>query len=193
VYHTTNAVVRGGYGGFGCGRSNGRDHGCGDFGHGNGSQENNYNPNLYNNLQCQLCGKKGHVVQKCFNRFDHSFSGEEKGAAPATTSYGIDTNWYMDSSATDHITSDLDKPFVHDKYGGNDQVHTASDPGMKIQHIDSTTLHTPSHDLVLRNILHVTAANKNLVSIHHFASDNQVFFELQPWHFLLRIGVTSHP
>jgi hypothetical protein len=61
--------TRGGRGGFGRGR-------------GNDSQENNYiSRNPHSNLQCQLCGKKGHVVQKCFKWFNHSFSGEEKIAA----------------------------------------------------------------------------------------------------------------
>jgi hypothetical protein len=32
----------------------------------------------------------------------------------------------MDTGATDHITSDLEKLTVHDKYYGGDQVHTAS-------------------------------------------------------------------
>jgi hypothetical protein len=74
-YHATNAVTRGGRGGFGRGHGNGR-------GRGNGSQENNYiGRNPHSNLQCRLCGKKGHVVQKCFKWFDHSFSGEEKIAA----------------------------------------------------------------------------------------------------------------
>jgi hypothetical protein len=126
------------------------------------------------------------VVQKCFKRFDRSFTGEEKVTSPATTSYGIDTNWYADSGATDHITSDLDKLSIRDKYGGNDQVHTASGSGMKIQHIGSTTLHTPSHDLVLNNILHVPTANKNLVSVHRLTLDNHVFLELHPWYFLIK-------
>jgi hypothetical protein len=86
----------------------------------------------------------------------------------------------VDAGAIDHITSDLDKMSVRDKYGGGDQVHTASDTSMKIRHIGSTTLHTPSHQLILKNILYVPAANKNLVSIHRFVHDNQVFFELHP-------------
>ena len=28
-----------------------------------------------NKLQCQLCGRMGHVVMKCYYRFDQSFSG----------------------------------------------------------------------------------------------------------------------
>jgi hypothetical protein len=178
-YHATNAAARGGRGSFG--------HGRGDPGRGNGGRENNYNSSSRGNLQCQLFGKKGHVVQKCFKHFDRNFSGEEKTAAPATTSYGIYTNWYADSGATDHITGDLDKLAIRDKYGG-DQVHKTNGSGMKIWHIRSTTLHTPSHDLVFKNVLHVPDANKNLVSIHHLALDNHVFLELHLWFFLSRIG-----
>jgi hypothetical protein len=36
------------------------------------------------------------------------------------TSYGVDTNWYMDSGATDNITSDLEKLSIHDRYKGHD-------------------------------------------------------------------------
>jgi hypothetical protein len=86
----------------------------------------------------------------CYKRFDRSFSVEEKVATPATTSYGIDTNWYVDLGATDYITSDLDKLSVWDKYAGNDQVHTASSSGMEIQHIGNSILHTPSRDLILK-------------------------------------------
>jgi hypothetical protein len=107
-------------------------------------------------------------------------------ASLATTSCGIDTNWYVDSGATGHITSDLDKLSVRDKYGGSDQVHTASGSGMEIQHIGSTTLHTPSRDLILNNILHVPTANKNLVSVHSLTLDNHVFLELHMWYFLIK-------
>jgi len=118
-------------------------------------------------------------------------AGEEKVAAPATTSYGVDTNWYADSCATDHITSELDKLTVKDKYFGNDQVHTASGSGMQIKHIGNSTLHTPSRDLVLRNILHVPQASKNLVSLHRLTVDNHVYLELHPWHFLIKDRATK--
>jgi hypothetical protein len=34
--------------------------------------------------------------------------GEQKNAN-AATSYGVDSNWYTESGATDHITGELDK------------------------------------------------------------------------------------
>jgi hypothetical protein len=50
-------------------------------------------------------------------------------------SFGVDTNWYMDSGARDHITRELDKLTIRDKYHGGDRVHAANGAGMKISHI----------------------------------------------------------
>jgi hypothetical protein len=133
-----NAVVRGGRrGGFGRG-GDGRGapppppQGCGNGGRGNGNYDNggsNYNNNYSGNIhnsnnggsgnrphpQCQLCGKLGHMAHKCWERYNPDFVGvEEKSVGAVTTSsYGVDTNWqsnwYIDSGATDHITGDLHK------------------------------------------------------------------------------------
>lgn len=97
--------------------------------------------------------------------------------AAATHSYGIDTNWYTDTSATDHVTSELEKLHVKNKYHGNDQIHTASGSGMGISHIGRTTVHTPSHNIHLKNILYVHEAKKNIVSMQRLTTENSVFLE----------------
>jgi hypothetical protein len=71
-------------------------------------------------------------VYKCFRRFDASYMGE-KGANATATSYGVDSNWYANSGATDHITGELDKLVVRGTYNGNEQVYTASGLGMHIK------------------------------------------------------------
>ncbi|BAF18023.1 Os05g0527300 [Oryza sativa Japonica Group] len=81
-----------------------------------------------NRPKCQLCYKRGHTVINCWYRYDEDFVPDEKYAGSAT-SYGIDTNWYVDTSATDHVTGELDKLTVRDRYKGQDQVHTASGAG----------------------------------------------------------------
>jgi hypothetical protein len=43
----------------------------------------------------------------------------------------------------------LEKLTVHDKYHGNDQIHTASEAGMKISHIGNSVVKTPSRNLYL--------------------------------------------
>jgi hypothetical protein len=45
----------------------------------------NNNRDDYSRVECQLCGKKGHTVMKCFKRFDQNYTGEEKSTAAATS------------------------------------------------------------------------------------------------------------
>jgi hypothetical protein len=92
----------------------------------------------------------------------------------------------MDTGAMDHITSELDKLRVRDKYHGGEQVHTASGSGMEIGHISHGILRSPNIHLHLKNILHVPTANKSLLSVNRIASDNGVFFEFHPDCFLVK-------
>jgi hypothetical protein len=132
-------------------------------------------------------------VIKCHKRFDHSFTGvpDQKSASSATMSYSVDTNWYMDSGATDNITDDLEKLTVHDEYSGNDQIHTMSGVGMKIHQIGLSTLYTPNRNLLLDKVLYAPAANKNLISVHIFTSDNDAFLEFHPNFFLVKDRATK--
>jgi hypothetical protein len=176
--------------GFSRGRGGGRafnsstQSGRGSF-HNNNPRSNGRS--VTNRPQCQVCGKIGHTADRCWHRFDENFTPDQKHvAAAATNSYNVDTNWYMDSGATDHITGELDKLVVRDKYHGAEQVHTANGAGMKISHVGKSIIHTPSRNLELRNVLHVPHATKNLISTHRFSLDNNVFFEIHPWFFLVK-------
>lgn len=61
------------------------------------------------------------MALKCYQRSDHSCQPEEHFVVLATTlSYPIDLNCYIDSDGTNHITSDLDKLTVKEKYSGWD-------------------------------------------------------------------------
>ncbi|XP_073363640.1 uncharacterized protein [Aegilops tauschii subsp. strangulata] len=119
---------RGGFGRGGGGRGNGgRGNGGRDNGNGNGGDD-------LPEVVCQICKRSNHTALECYRRFDISYTKNEKSAGSATTSsYGVDTNWYLDTGATDHITSELDKLTVHNKYHGSDQVHTANGEVEKIQ------------------------------------------------------------
>uniref|UniRef100_A0ACD5WFK3 Uncharacterized protein n=1 Tax=Avena sativa TaxID=4498 RepID=A0ACD5WFK3_AVESA len=43
--------------------------------------------------------------------------------------YGVDTNWVIDTGATNHTTGQLNKLQIHETYHGRDQVHNASGQG----------------------------------------------------------------
>jgi hypothetical protein len=97
-------------------------------------------------------------------------------------SYNLDPAWYADTAAMDHITGDLDKLTMRENYGGQDQVHAANGVGMMTKHIGHSTVSTPYQHILLKNVLHVPQATRNLASVHRLTSDNDVFLELHP-HF----------
>lgn len=63
---------------------------------------------------------------------------------------------------------------------------------MHIGHVGKTSFHTPTHDYVFNNILHVPSSQKNLISIHQFTSDNEVFLEFHP-SFCVKDMATKNP
>jgi hypothetical protein len=169
-YNRKYDQCNGGHGGYGGGRGNG----------GRNSQGNRPNYGPCTGETCQIFGKVGHIVVNYWKRHQKNYRGPEKSAGTAYGSYGVDTNQYTDSGATDHITRDFEKLHVRDRYNGNEQIHTASGSGMDIHHIGNSVIHTLTHDLHLNNILLVPQATKNLISTSRLAHDNHAFVEYWP-------------
>ncbi|KAK1650639.1 hypothetical protein QYE76_068444 [Lolium multiflorum] len=117
---------RGGQGGDRGGRNGGRNGGRGNGGGRNGGGGGGPRPT------CQVCGKYGHDALRCRNRFNHAFQPDEprpRNANAAHTNNTNDGNWYFDSGATDHLTSDLDRLSLQERYHGKDSVQVANGAG----------------------------------------------------------------
>ena len=104
--------------------NNNRGGGRGNRGNSNrGGRNNNSNSGRgrgNSKLVCQLCGRTGHTVHKCFHRFDVHFSGTYNPPSP-TPSPNADSSqanlsemnqsddnsdaWFLDSGATNHMTN----------------------------------------------------------------------------------------
>jgi hypothetical protein len=178
----------------GCGYSGGRGYGSSDRansrGRGRGrpsrgGHSGRGSTNKSSRPQCQVCLKFGHTANQCWHRFEEDYAPEQCTTA-ATSSFGIDNNRYTNSGATNHITGDLDKLTMHDRYAGADQVHAANRIGMTISRIGKTIIPTPCRDLVLKDVLHVPSTHKNLILVHHFTLDNDTFIEFHPYFFLIK-------
>jgi hypothetical protein len=90
------------------------------------------------------------MANRCWHRFDESYEPDPRHLATAAmNSYNIDTNWYTDTGATDHITGDLEKLSIRDKYHGEEQIHTASGEGMKFSHVGKSPIYTPYNNIKL--------------------------------------------
>jgi hypothetical protein len=187
-YHmVANVAARGGGGGGGNRQVNRSGDGGSNSNCNNGGGGHPGNPNNpYKDHQYQVYGKLGHTALRCWKRFDKNYNGPDKVANAVSTSYNLDPTWYADSAATDHITSDLDKLTMRENYGGNDQVHAANGSGMTIKHVGHSAVSIPHHHILLKNVLHVPQATRNLASVHHLTADNDVFLELHSTFFLVK-------
>jgi hypothetical protein len=87
-----------------------------------------------------MCLKIGHTASVCWYRFDEDYIPEQCVAAMASSSTGANPNWYMDSGATDHIISELEKLIMHELYVENVQIRAANGAGMEIIHICNSVL-----------------------------------------------------
>ena len=84
---------------------------------------------------CQIRGKPGHPASRCWYRYSEDEVEEEEQMSANRASYEVDTNWYGDSGATNHVTGELDKLALKEKYHDNEKMHTASGSGMSISHV----------------------------------------------------------
>jgi hypothetical protein len=106
---------------------------------------------------CQVCVRANHQAPQCWYRYDEGYQKDDKPstALAAASSYLVDVNWYSDTGAMDHITSDLERLTIYDKYHGNEQIQTAGGLDMSIWHVGHSTLGAPLHALHLRNIYYM--------------------------------------
>jgi hypothetical protein len=132
------------------------------------------------------------AVRQCFNHaYQPDDHRERTGNSAQTSSYTVDTNWYADTGASDHLTSNLNRLHVHERYTGKDQVQVANGTGLKISHIGHSELSGSTKPLVLTNVLHVPHISKHLMSVHKLVSDNNAFAEFHPDFFCVKDKATK--
>jgi histone deacetylase 1/2 len=144
-----------------------------------------------------VCRKVGHDALRCRNRFNHAFQPEEPRARNANAAntnnqgYNADPNWYFDSGATDHLTSDLDRLSIQERYAGKDTVQVANGKGLNITHIGHSRIPGSSRSILLKNVLRVPHISKHLLSMHKLLLDNHAFAEVYPSHFFVKDQTTK--
>ncbi|KAJ1685430.1 hypothetical protein LUZ63_016820 [Rhynchospora breviuscula] len=158
----------------------------------NGVSGNNVRPvsdtTTFKNETCQICSKRGHIARHCWWRCDMRYTDDfqtnqlpppppPSGAPQAhvaqtsTSSAGV-TDWFLDSGATHHVTSDINNLSSFEPYTGADQLHIGDGKGLQITHIGSVTVNLGTHTIVLSQVLLVPSFTKNLISLSRFLSDN---------------------
>jgi hypothetical protein len=107
-----NNGIRGGYGGRG---TPGGRQGRGRVYNSNHNYNNSQRASSDEEPLCQVCFKRRHTAAECWHRFDEDYVPDQRLVAAATNSYGVDTNWYMDTGATDNVTGELEKLTMKNK------------------------------------------------------------------------------
>jgi hypothetical protein len=84
-------------------------------------------------------------VSDCRNPFNPEFQPRNDNnlhaGNAATTSYNIDAPvWHLVSDATDHLTSDLARLHLQERYGGTDHVQVANGAGLSTAQIGHSLL-----------------------------------------------------
>uniref|UniRef100_A0ACD5WM69 Uncharacterized protein n=1 Tax=Avena sativa TaxID=4498 RepID=A0ACD5WM69_AVESA len=79
-------------------------------------------PYKSHDIMYQICKKDGHPTNKCWWLFEDNNS-YDKGDNDA---YNVDTNWYPDSGAMNHITSNLKQVMICDNCHKEDKIHMAN-------------------------------------------------------------------
>lgn len=151
---------------FSCGRGRGSSHGHFSSGSHSGSSSQ---------LICPVCQKPGHGALDCYRRFDSAIARDSDSPTNAyysSASSRPDLNWYLDSGATHHLTSDLENLDLRaEPYTGSDHVKIGNGKGLSIHHIGHTHISSPYLPFKLFDVLHVPQISKNLLSIHKFTKD----------------------
>ncbi|KAL4384768.1 hypothetical protein GQ457_15G009960 [Hibiscus cannabinus] len=153
--------------------------------------------------QCQLCGRIGHLVNRCYYRFDRSYDGYYVNLVEEVLDYqkpeveslnqdlsGIvalvsddfspvvceDTTWFLDSGATAHLTPDLGKFHSSLPYTGSGKIIVANGMAVPISRVGNSSLSTNSRPLFLSNLLHVMLHGSESNGLYKFLSkhDNRV-------------------
>lgn len=91
---------------------------------------------------------------------------------PSTSTPG-QSNWYLDSAATNHITTDVHHLDSYSPYSGLDQVTVGNGASLPIHHTGKGLLSTPHHTFQLSNVLHIPSMATNLLSVNQLTKDNK--------------------
>jgi hypothetical protein len=93
--------------------------------------------------QCQICGRIGHIAVKCWYRYDYSYDTTENSSQAFVATMVSDPqksnpNWYTDTGANSHMTSNPGNLDDSQSYIGNDHVMVGDGSLLPISHIGNT-------------------------------------------------------
>ncbi|KAI0498246.1 hypothetical protein KFK09_021487 [Dendrobium nobile] len=135
-------------------------------------------------IECQICGKPGHSAVNCWYRHDTSYNSTPQ--AYIMTDNSQPAEWFLDSGATEHLTSNPAQLQNMQPYTGNSNVQVGNGQQLQIAHTGQGLLPTPLRKLRLSKIFHVPQMSHNLISVHKLTSENPCYVLLHSNGFLIK-------
>jgi hypothetical protein len=85
-----------------------------------------------------------HLLTRMVVNPGHGARSVSRSAMLLMSTGTCDQNWYLDSGVTDHITSELEKLTLHERYNGNNQIRAANGASMDIVHVGTSVVPSSS-------------------------------------------------
>ncbi|PKU76806.1 Retrovirus-related Pol polyprotein from transposon TNT 1-94 [Dendrobium catenatum] len=95
-------------------------------------------------ITCQICGKFGHSAIKCWHRHDDNYNSDPTPALFTTPTPSPSSEWFLDSGASSHLTSDPNALHQTQPYTGSSQVVLGNRHQLSIHNTGKGLLPTPS-------------------------------------------------
>jgi hypothetical protein len=113
--------------------------------------------------------------------------------AEANITYLNQHQWYVDSGANIHVTSDIANLATSHPYEGDASVGLGNGTDLHISHTGNAFIKTlSSTTLTLNNVAYCPQASAHLLSINKFCQDNNVLFELTGSDFSVKDILTGN-
>ncbi|PKU70250.1 Retrovirus-related Pol polyprotein from transposon TNT 1-94 [Dendrobium catenatum] len=161
---------------------------------GNSSNNNSSIPERYSNrnIICQICAKQGHSAAKCWYR--HDTTHQDSNSRPALfspTEVSRQNEWFLDSGASTHLTSDASQLSTTEPYRGNSQVTLGNGHNLSIRNTGTGILPTPSGSLQLNKLHHVPNLSFNLLSVYQLTHDNSCIVSFSSRGYVIQDSTTK--
>lgn len=118
---------------------------------------------------CHYCGRKGHRIEQCFKKQkaeeDEDSDTSSKKAFSCFVPDSSSNVWYLDSGASNHMTSHEDILFEKRKSNIN-EIITANNSKMKVHGVGKTNLFLNGEKIEVDKVLYVPDLSCNLLSVN---------------------------
>ena len=145
-------------------------------------------------MNCQICGKPRHTALNSWHWVNQGYQLENAAQALAAMSISNSQNegWFLDTGATQHMTSDNGKLIDCKPYFGSNKIMVGNGQKLNITHTGNTILHTGKNVVKLENVLVVPDIKKNLISVSQLTSDLPYLFEFTGNGFVIKEHGNKH-